>query len=150
LFNIWVIGMIKKFIILHFNFLIPLFLSSAGSGSRRAQSLHFYSLFRIRDILIRILSFYAYSFFMVHLHHSSKKKVIKKSQKWRNQGFSSFFCLMMEGSGSRRQKIYGSGFGTLVLLLFHTSYRTVFSTCTSSSTTRARDSTQAVPLRLHR
>ncbi len=29
-----------------------------------------------------------------------KKKVIKKSQNRRNQGFSYYFCLMMEGSGS--------------------------------------------------
>jgi hypothetical protein len=38
---------------------------------------------------------------LVHLHHSSKIKVIKKSQNSRNQGFSYryYFCLMMEGSG---------------------------------------------------
>jgi hypothetical protein len=30
-----------------------------------------------------------------------KEKVIKKSQNSRNQGFSYYFCLMMEGSGSR-------------------------------------------------
>ncbi len=37
----------------------------------------------------------------VHLHQSSKRyKVIKKSQNSCNQGFSYFFCLMIEGSGS--------------------------------------------------
>jgi hypothetical protein len=36
---------------------------------------------------------------LVHLHHSSKIKIMKKSQNWRNQGFSYYFCLMMEGSG---------------------------------------------------
>ncbi len=40
-------------------------------------------------------SFYAYSFLKVHLHHSSKIKSHKKSQKdSRNQGFSSFFLLV--------------------------------------------------------
>ncbi len=64
-----------------------------------------------------------------HLHHYSKiKKVIKKSQNSRNEGFSSCFCLMMEGSrsgsvpltngsGSRRPenlqiRIRNTGFGT--------------------------------------
>jgi hypothetical protein len=36
-----------------------------------------------------------------------KEKVIKKSQNSRNQGFSSLFCLLMEGSGSV-QINYGS------------------------------------------
>jgi hypothetical protein len=38
------------------------------------------------------------------LHHSPKIKSIKKSQNSRYQGFSYYFCLVMEGSGS------GSGF----------------------------------------
>jgi hypothetical protein len=42
----------------------------------------------------------------VHVHHSSKKTVIKKSQNSRNQGFSSFFCLLMEGSGFGSVQIY--------------------------------------------
>jgi hypothetical protein len=53
-------------------------------------------------------SFNAYSLLKVHLHHSSKIKSHKKSQNRRNQGFSSFFCLLMEGSGSV-QINYGSG-----------------------------------------
>jgi hypothetical protein len=36
----------------------------------------------------------------VHLHHFSKLKVKKKSQNSRNQGFSLFFCLSIEESGS--------------------------------------------------
>ena len=40
----------------------------------------------------------------VHLKHFSKIKVIKKSKNSRNQGFSNYFCLITEGSGSRRPK----------------------------------------------
>ena len=36
----------------------------------------------------------------LHLPHSSQLKSHKKSQKSRNQGFSYYFCLKMEGSGS--------------------------------------------------
>jgi hypothetical protein len=39
----------------------------------------------------------------VHLHRVSKKK-FKESQNSRNQGFSYYFCMMIEGSGSRRPK----------------------------------------------
>ncbi len=46
-------------------------------------------------------SFSAYYFLKVHLHHfSTKKGHKKKSQNSRNQGFSYYFCLMIEGSGS--------------------------------------------------
>ena len=38
---------------------------------------------------------------MVHLHNFSKIKVKKKSQNNRNQGFSYYFCLMIEGSRTR-------------------------------------------------
>jgi hypothetical protein len=37
---------------------------------------------------------------LVHLHHSSKIKVIKKSQNSRIRGFSCYFCYMMEVSGA--------------------------------------------------
>jgi hypothetical protein len=40
------------------------------------------------------------SFCILHLHHFTKIKVVKKSQNSRNQGFSNCFCMMMEGSGS--------------------------------------------------
>ncbi len=36
----------------------------------------------------------------VHLHHSSKEKKSKKLLNSRNQGFSYYFFLMMEGSGA--------------------------------------------------
>jgi hypothetical protein len=44
--------------------------------------------------------FSAYYFLKVHLHHFSKIKCQKESQKSRNQGFSYYFCMMVEGSGS--------------------------------------------------
>ncbi len=41
------------------------------------------------------------------------QKVQKKSQNRRNQGFSYYYCSMIEGSGSGRPKTSGSGTGTL-------------------------------------
>jgi hypothetical protein len=50
---------------------------------------------------IFFLSFSAYNFLKVDLHKFSRSKVIKKSQKnRRNQDFSYFVCLIIEGSGS--------------------------------------------------
>ncbi len=51
--------------------------------------------------------FSAYYFLRPHLHHFSKIKSQKESQNNRNQGFSYYFCMIIEGSG------YGSraGFG---------------------------------------
>jgi hypothetical protein len=45
--------------------------------------------------------FSAYYFLKVHLHHFSEIKSQKESQNGRNQGFSYYFCMMIEGSGSR-------------------------------------------------
>jgi hypothetical protein len=42
-------------------------------------------------------SFFAYYILKVHLHHFQRKKV-KKSQSSRNQGFSYYSCLVIEGS----------------------------------------------------
>jgi hypothetical protein len=42
----------------------------------------------------------AYYFLEVHLHHFSKIKSQKGSQNRRNQGFSYYFCMMIEGFGS--------------------------------------------------
>ncbi len=39
-------------------------------------------------------------YFLLHLHHFSKIKSQKESLNSRNQGFSYFFCMMIEGSGS--------------------------------------------------
>ncbi len=44
--------------------------------------------------------FPAYYFLKVHLHHFSTIKSQKDSQNSRNQGFSYYFCMMIEGSGS--------------------------------------------------
>ncbi len=44
--------------------------------------------------------FSAYYFLKLHLHHFSKIKSQKESQNSRNQGFSYYFCMMVEGSGS--------------------------------------------------
>ncbi len=48
-----------------------------------------------------------YYFLKVHLHHFSKIKCQKESQNRRNQGFSYYCCMMIEGSGA--------GFGSIPL-----------------------------------
>jgi hypothetical protein len=53
--------------------------------------------------------FSAYYFLKVHLHHFSKIKCQEGSQISRNQGFSYYFCMMIEGSGT------GSGSGSIPL-----------------------------------
>ncbi len=94
------------------------FLYVGGGGGLICSST---AVLRIYDILVRIRirgsmpltngsrscyfrhlssSFSAYYlpyFLKVHLHRLSKTKLKKKSQKARNQGFSYYFCLMMEG-----------------------------------------------------
>jgi hypothetical protein len=42
----------------------------------------------------------AFYFLKLHLHHFSNIKSQKESQNSRNQGFSYYFCTMIEGSGS--------------------------------------------------
>ncbi len=49
--------------------------------------------------------FSAYYFLKIHLHRFSKIKSQKMSQNNRNQGFSYYFCLMIEGSGSGSRSI---------------------------------------------
>ncbi len=44
--------------------------------------------------------FSADHFMKLHLHHFPKIKIQKESQNRRNQGFSYYFCMMIEGSGS--------------------------------------------------
>ncbi len=47
----------------------------------------------------------AYFFLTLHFYHFFKdKKVKKKSQNSGNQGFSYYFCLMIEGSGSESRR----------------------------------------------
>jgi hypothetical protein len=45
-------------------------------------------------------TFFCYYFLKVHYHQFLRLNVIKKSQNSRNQGFSYYFCLIIEGSGS--------------------------------------------------
>ncbi len=80
----------------------------SGSGScyfrlwpsRCQQKLIFYTIFA------------AYYFWKVHLHHFSKMKSQKESQNSRNKSFSYYFCMMIEGSGSRSIPLTnGSGSG---------------------------------------
>ncbi len=53
----------------------------------------------------------------LHLHHFSKIKIQKESQNRRNQGFSYYFCMMIEGSGA------GSGSGSIPLTSGSGSWR---------------------------
>ncbi len=64
--------------------------------------------------------FFDYYVLNLHLHLFSKIKSQKESQNSRNQGFSYYFCMMIEGSGSILRtkgpggpKTYGSGSPTL-------------------------------------
>ncbi len=55
---------------------------------------------------------YAYRFLKVHFHNFSKIKSLKESQNRRNQDFSYYFCMMIEGSGSiplTNESGFGSG-----------------------------------------
>ncbi len=49
----------------------------------------------------------------LHLHHFSKIKSQKESQNCKNQGFSYYFCMVIEGSGSGAGS--GSGSGSIPL-----------------------------------
>jgi hypothetical protein len=52
-------------------------------------------MLRIRDILVRIrISFFAYYFLEVHLHHVSKLQIHKEVTNSRNQGFS--FVILLD------------------------------------------------------
>jgi hypothetical protein len=57
--------------------------------------------------------FSAYYFLKLHLHHFSKIKSQNESQNSRNQGFSYYFCMMIEGSESGSRA--GSGSGSIPL-----------------------------------
>ncbi len=58
-----------------------------------------------------------YYFLKLHLHLFSKKEVKEVTKTLRNQGFSYYFCLMMEGSGalSGGPKTYGSGSAKMIV-----------------------------------
>ncbi len=55
--------------------------------------------------------FSVYYFLKLHLHHFTKIKCQKESLNSKNQSFSNYFCMMIEGSGSRA----GSGSGSIPL-----------------------------------
>ncbi len=72
-------------------------------------------------------SFSACYFLKVHLHQFSKMKSQKESQNSRNQGFSLYFCMMIEGmdpdpEGPKTYGSNGSGFGTLPKTLHLSSF----------------------------
>ncbi len=67
-----------------------------GSGSFYFH--HWHSRCQQKTNFLQIVS--AYYFLKVHLHHFSKIKSQKESQNSRNQGFSYYFCMMIEESGS--------------------------------------------------
>ncbi len=64
-----------------------------------------------------IFSAYRYYFLKVHLHHFSKIKSQRELQNSRNQGFSYYFCMIIEGPGSITLT-NGSGSATLSLCLY--------------------------------
>ncbi len=81
-------------------------------------------------------NFFAYYFLKVHYICIifQRYKVMKKSQNSRNQGFSFYFCLMVEGSGrpkNIRIRIRNTGFWPAVLTYLHR--HRVCNTSTSSS-----------------
>jgi hypothetical protein len=51
------------------------------------------------DPAIFVIDLQEIYFVKVYLHHFSKIKGQKESQNSRNQGFSYYFCMMIEGSG---------------------------------------------------
>ncbi len=85
-----------------------------GSGSWiRTPAIFVIDLQDARKKLIFNTIFSASNFLKVHLHHFSKIKSQKKSQNRRNHGFSYYFCMMIERSGSGAGSIpltSGSGF----------------------------------------
>jgi hypothetical protein len=88
-------------------------------------------LFSLETFKMATEIFFAYYFLKLHLHHFSNIKFIKKSQNSRNQGFSYYFCLMIEGpepdpdqhllrmdpdpGGPKTYRSYGSGSGSSTL-----------------------------------
>jgi hypothetical protein len=83
--------------------------------------------------------FSAYYFLKVHLHHFSKVKSQKESQNRRNQGFSYYFCMNIEGSGAESGSgpiplTSGSGSGRpknmwiRCIRIRNTAYKTVYIT----------------------
>jgi hypothetical protein len=78
--------------------------NESGSGSRIPDPDPAIFLIDLQDSSKKLIFnkiFSAYYFLKLHLHHFAKIKSQKESQNSRNQGFSYYFCMMIEGSGSR-------------------------------------------------
>ncbi len=74
--------------------------SGFGSGSWIRIRLFSSLTFKMPAKNLFVTLFSAYYFLKVHLQHFSKIKSQQESQNRRNQGFSYYFCMMIEGSGS--------------------------------------------------
>jgi hypothetical protein len=60
-----------------------------------------FKIAKTRNYFFTVLSFFAYDFLKLHLHHFSNikgQKEVTKQEEWR---FSYYFCLMIERSGAR-------------------------------------------------
>ncbi len=76
-----------------------------GSGSGSWILLFSSQTFKMpTKYLIFIFIFSADYFLKVHLHHFSKLKSQNDLQNSRKQGFSYYFCMMIEGSGGKRSR----------------------------------------------
>ncbi len=80
-----------------------LWLMDPDPGSRSCYFRHWPSRCQQKTNLLTQFFLLAY-FLKLHLHHFSNIKSQKESQNSRNQGFSNYFCMMIEGSGSGRPK----------------------------------------------
>ncbi len=76
--------------------------SGFGSGSLIRILLFLSLTFKMPTKTVLFFHFSVYYFLEVHLHHFSKIKSQKESQNSRNQDFSSYFCMMIEGPESGR------------------------------------------------
>ncbi len=82
------------------------------NGSRSCYFRHWPSR---RQQKTNFKKFFCIYFLKVHLHHFLKTKSQKEVTSSRNQGFSYYFCLMIEGSGSGAGSVpltSGSGSGS--------------------------------------
>jgi hypothetical protein len=82
---------------------VPLTIGS-GSGSGSGSSSRSCSSSVTFKTPAKNNSFFTFYFLKIHLHHFSKIKKYRIKNFTRNQGFSSYFFLIMEGSGSVRPK----------------------------------------------
>jgi hypothetical protein len=87
--------------------------NGSGSGLDPDPAIFIIDLQDASKKLIFNTFFSSYYFLKVHLHHFSKIKSQKEPQNSRNQGFSYYFCMMIEGSGSGSRA--GSGSGSIPL-----------------------------------